>query len=291
MPSDRPSLRGDAWPLSASLIVSLAVAATIGLADVVYVLSVAGGDIGGRLLAVLPIYFIAAFIAAQLVFWLLRAGLRPFFGLGRNAHAVLAGLTFLAAGLLHYFESAGVQRVLQEQADSPAAQGGSCPPGLACTPLPEAGALRAAEPAVRRAAAERGQLNAELFALLMHDADAEVRAALARRADLPPELLERLAGDRHPAVRAAAAAAPRQSDEMLTRLAFDRDEGVRLAVLRNRGAPPTALAALAASASAEIRLLVAAHPRASEPVLQRLRDGSGDAAERIAQDRLRGGSR
>ena len=112
-----------------------------------------------------------------------------------------------------------------------------------------------------------------------------------RRADLPPELLERLAGDRHPAVRAAAAAAPRQSDEMLTRLAFDRDEGVRLAVLRNRGAPPTALDALAASASAEIRLLVAAHPRASEPVLQRLRDGSGDAAERIAQDRLRGGSR
>ena len=225
------------------------------------------------------------------MFWLLRAGLRPFFGLGRNAHAVLAGLTFLAAGLLHYFESAGVQRVLQEQADSPAAQGGSCPPGLACTPLPETGALRAAEPAVRRAAAERGQLNAELFALLMHDADAEVRAALARRADLPPELLERLAGDRHPAVRAAAAAAPRQSDEMLTRLAFDRDEGVRLAVLRNRGAPPTALDALAASASAEIRLLVAAHPRASEPVLQRLRDGSGDAAERIAQDRLRGGSR
>ena len=82
MSPDRPASHDDAWPLSSSLIVSFAVAATIGLADVVYVLSVAGGDIGGRLLAVLPIYFIAAFSAAQLVFWLLRAGLRPVLGLG-----------------------------------------------------------------------------------------------------------------------------------------------------------------------------------------------------------------
>jgi hypothetical protein len=134
------SRRHAAWPLASSLIVSLAVAATIGLADVVYVLDVAGGDIGGRLLAVLPIYFIAAFIAAQLAFWLLRASVRRLLSASaRNAHAVVAGLTFLAAALLHYAESSGVQRVLQEQADSPAAHGGSCPPGVACTALPAGG--------------------------------------------------------------------------------------------------------------------------------------------------------
>jgi hypothetical protein len=46
---------------------------------------------------------------------------------------------------------------------------------------------------------------------------------------------------------------------------------------------------LASSASAEIRLLVAEHPRASEPVLQRLLDGSADRAELLARERLRGG--
>jgi hypothetical protein len=76
---------------------------------------------------------------------------------------------------------------------------------------------------------------------------------------------------------------------MLSRLAFDREERVRLAVARNRNAPPTALDVLASGSSAEIRLLVAGHPRASEPVLQRLLDESGDRAERIAQERLRGG--
>lgn len=288
-PPANASPEQDAWPLASSIIVSLAVAATIGLANVAYVLSVAGGDIGARLLAVLPIYFFAAFVGACLVFWLLHALLKPLLGRGRNAHAVLAGLTFLAAGLLHYAESSGVQRVLQEQADAPAARRGSCPPGLACTPLRAADELREADAAARAAAAERGLLNAELFALFLRDPDPGVRATLARRADLPQELLERIAGDRHPRVRAAAAESPRLSDEALTRLAFDRDEGVRLAVAGNREAPPTALDILASQSVAEIRLLVAKHPRASEPVLQRLLDGSDDAAERISQERLRGG--
>jgi hypothetical protein len=285
----QPSSGKDILPLSASIIVSLAVAATIGLADVVYVLSVAGGQVGGRLLAVLPIYFIAAFAAAQFVFWLLRAAVGAFLPLDMRGHAVVAGLTFLAAGLLHYAESTGVQRVLQEQAGSPLAQADSCPPGLACMPLPPADELREADAASRRNAAERGLLSAELFALLMRDRDAEVRAALARRADLPEELLERLSGDRHPAVREAVASSPRLSDEALSRLAFDREERVRLAVVRNHNAPPTALDILASGRSAEIRLLVAEHPRASEPVLRRLLDAGGDAAEQRAQERLRSG--
>ncbi len=284
-PADR---KPDAWPLSASIVASLAVAATIGLANVVLVLGVAGGDIGGRLLAVLPIYFIAAFTAAQLAFWLLRASLGRMLGLGTNAHAVVVGLTFLAAGLLHYAESSGVRRVLQEQADSPAAHGGSCPPGVACTALRPADELKEADAVARRAVAERGLLNAEGFALLLRDPDPGVRAALARRADLPQELLERMAGDRHPDVREAAAEAPRQSDEALSRLAFDREQRVRLAVARNRNAPPTALEVLASSASAQIRLLVAEHPRASEPVLQRLLNDRGDRAEQVARGRLPG---
>lgn len=288
-PPSSPDSKRDAWPLPSSIIASLAVAAAIGLANVVLVLDVAGGDIGGRLLAVLPIYFIAAFAAAQLVFWLLRASLGRLLGLGTNAHAVVAGLTFLAAALLHYMESSGVQRILQEQAASPAAHGGSCPPGVACTPLRPADELREADAAARRAAAERGTLNAEGFALLLRDPDPGVRAALAHRADLPQELLERMAGDRHPAVREAAAESLRQSDEALSRLAFDREARVRLAVARNRNAPPTALEVLASGSSAEIRLLVAGHPRASEPVLKRLLNESDDRAERLAKERLRGG--
>ncbi len=288
-PPVKSSRAQDALPLSASIVVSLAVAATIGLADVAYVLSAAGGAVGGRLLAVLPIYFIAAFVAAQLVFWLLRAAVKAVMPLDMRGHAVATGLTFLLAGLLHYAESTGVQRVLQEQSASSDAQGGSCPQGAACTPLPPADRLREADAAARRAAAERGQLDAGLFALLMRDTDAGVRAALARRTDLPQELLERMAGDRHPMVRAAAAESPRLSDEALSRLAFDREEAVRLAVARNRNAPPTALDVLASTHSPEVRFLVAGHPRASEPVLQRLLDGSGDRAERAAQERLLSG--
>lgn len=289
----------EAWPLSTSITASLAVSAVIGLANVVHVLGLTGGDIGGRLLAVLPIYFIAAFAGAQFAFWLLRAlvgqvlglvrGDSAHAGLGARGHGVVVLLTFLAAGLFQYAESLGVQRVLLEQAASPAAQGGSCPPGIACMPLRPADEVAAADAAARRAVAERGLLAAEGFALLLRDPDPAVRATLARRLDLPDELLERMAGDRHPAVREAVAAALRLSDDALSRLAFDREERVRLAVARNRNAPPTALVVLASGSSAEIRLLVAEHPRASEPVLQRLLNGSGDRAERIARERLPGG--
>ncbi len=289
----------DAWPLSASIIASLAVSAVIGLANVVHVLGLTGGSIGGRLLAVLPIYFIAAFTGAQFAFWLLRwlvglvigqvGGASGDAGLGARAHGVVVLLTFVAAGVLQYAESTGVQRVLQAQADSPAAHGGSCPAGMACTPLRSADELKDADAATRRAAAERGLLAADGFALLLRDPDPAVRATLARRADLPQELLERMAGDRHPAVRETVAGVLRLSDESLSRLALDRVESVRLAVARNRNAPPTALEMLALSGSAEIRLLVAEHPRASEPVLLRLQDGGADRAARIARGRLPGG--
>jgi len=277
-PPDKPAL-----PLSASIVVSLAVAATIGLADVAYVLSVAGGEIGARLVAVLPIFFLAAFAAAQIAFWALRAAVGALMPLDMRGHAVSTGLTFLLAGILHYAESSGVQRLLHERAAAAAA---SCPQGMACLPQPKAEALQGADVEARRAAAERGLLDATLFAQLMRDPDADVRATLARRADLQQELLERMAGDRHPAVRAAAAASPRLSNAMFNTLAIDRDDGVRLAVARNRNAPPTALAILAVMRSAELRELVAAHPRASEPVLERLLDGSGDDAERLALQRL-----
>ena len=207
--------------------------------------------------------------------------------LDMRGHAVLAGLTFLVAGLIHYVEHSGVQDMLRQQAS---ASEGSCPQGMDCAPLPDAGTLAEADPAARRAAAARARLDAGLFALLLRDTDAQVRATLARRADLPEELLERLSGDRHPAVRAAAAESPRLSDAALTRLAFDRERSVRLAVARNRHAPPTALDILASIDDAQLRLLVAEHPRAGEPVWQRLLDGSGDAAERIAQERLSGRS-
>jgi len=77
-----------AWPLSSSIVASLAVAAVVGLANIVLVLDLAGGEIGGRLLAVLPIYFIAAFAAAQLAFWLLRASVGRLLGLGVHAPQV-----------------------------------------------------------------------------------------------------------------------------------------------------------------------------------------------------------
>ncbi|MBS3916279.1 MAG: hypothetical protein KGZ31_01160 [Sulfuritalea sp.] len=287
------------WPLSVSIIASLAVSAVIGLANVVHVLGLTGGSIGGRLLAVLPIYFLAAFLSAQFAFWLLRwlvGRVAALFrdasdnaGLGARGHGVVVLLTFVVAALLQYAESSGVQRVLQDRADSPAAQEGSCPPGLACTSLRPAGELKAADAATRRAAAERSLLTAEGFALLLRDPDPAVRATLARRADLPQELLERLAGDRHPSVREAVAGELRLGDGALSRLALDRVESVRLAVARNRNAPPTALEFLAGSSSAEIRLLVAEHPRASEPVLLRLLNDSTDRAEQVARERLPGG--
>ncbi len=276
-------------PLSASIVVSLALAATVGLAEVAYVLSIAGAPVGGLLIAVLPIFFIAAFTITQLVFWLLRALAGRFLLLDMRAHAVLSGLTFLLMGALHATENIGVQRLLQERMASGAAHAGSCPVRMDCLPLRAVADWREAAVALREEMATRGTLDAEGFSVLMRDPQATVRAALARRTDLPQELLERMAGDPDPGVRAAVAASPRLSDDALNRLAFERNEAVRLAVARNHNAPPTALDILASTPSAPIRLLVARHPRASEPVLRRLLDGSGDAAEQIARERLRKG--
>lgn len=276
-------------PLSASIMVSLALAATVGLAEVAYVLSLAGARIGGLLLAVLPVFFIAAFTIAQLVFWLLRSLIGRFILLDLRAHAVLSALTFLFIGWLHATENAGVQRVLQERVAAGVARTGSCPAQLDCLPLRPAADWRDAPLAQREERATRGTLDAEGFSVLMRDPQASVRAALARRADLPQELLERMAGDPDPRVRETVAASPRLSDDALNRLAFERNETVRLAVARNHNAPPTALDILASTHSAPIRLLVARHPRASEPVLRRLLDGSGDEAEQIAKARLRNG--
>lgn len=290
-PERRPP--AEAWPRAFSVIASLAVAATIGFAQVLLALDVAGGAIGGRLLAVLPVYFLAAFLLAQAAFWLLRwlvAGASAALGrggLGARGHGAVVLLTFLAAALLHYSENAGLHRLAGEPGAAPAAPA-SCPPGLACAPVRSADELKQADVAERRAAAESGMLTADRFARLLRDADPAVRAALARRADLPAELLERLAGDRSAVVREAVAASLRLSDESFGRLAFDREPRVRLAVARNRNAPPTALALLASSAATEVRLLVAAHPRADAPALQRLLDGRGDSAERLARERLAG---
>ncbi|HMM54997.1 MAG TPA: hypothetical protein PKC23_08275 [Candidatus Desulfobacillus sp.] len=284
----KPAPRRGVLPLRDSIVISLALAATVGLTEIAYVLTLAGGDFGGRLLAVLPIYFLAAASAALMLFWLLRAVLGRVLLLDMPAHAVLALLTFLAVGLLHLMLSRGMQGVMEEKAQA-AAQGGSCPQGLNCLPLRPAQDVRRADAGERRATAERGRLDAEGFALLMRDPDEAVRAALARRADLPQELLQRMAGDPSSLVRVAAAESPRQSDDALSRLAIDRDEGVRLAVAKNRDAPPTALDLLASGLSPRIRLLVAGHPRASEPVLRRLLNGSGDPAEALARQRLASG--
>lgn len=289
-PCERPD--SEAWPLSATLIASLAVAATVGVAMVAYVLAVAGGEIHGRLIAVLPVYFIAAFFSVLVVFWGLHAlvaWIRRELGggMGAREHGIVAFATFLVVSLIHYAQGPAVQRLLEERG-SEAVQAGSCPEGVECLPARAADELRGLPAAERGQVAGRGRLTAESFAALLHDPEPQVRTALAGRRDLPRELLERLAGDRAAEVREAAAGSPRLSDEALNRLAIDRDERVRLAVARNRHAPPTALDLLAGGPSGEVRALVAAHPNASEPVLQRLL-GREDRAAQMAAERLRRG--
>lgn len=294
--SDNPSTPPrEEWPLSAAVITALAVSTTVGLALAVYVLATAGSDIRGPLLAVLPIYFIAAFFASLVVFWTLRAAavwMSGVFGdgrLGTRGHGAVALLTFAVAGLLHYAQGAGLQRLLDGRAVA-GGRAGSCPERMECLPLTSAEELADLDSAARLRAAERGRLSAATFALLMRDPDPRVRSALAHRSDLPVELLERLAGDRAAEVREAVAASPRLSDEAMNRLAVDPSENVRLTLARNRSTPPTALDMLAGSASGIIREEVASHPRASEPVLRRLIGGRSDRAERLARQRLGGGT-
>ena len=294
MNDNPPVPQREEWPLPAALIASLAVSATVGLAMVAYVLSVAGGGIRGRLIAVLPIYFIAAFFTSLLVFWTLRACVAWISGefgdgrLGAREHGVVALLTFLLVSLLHYAQGTDMQRRLHEW-NSVSAQAGSCPERMDCLAPRSAGELEGADVQERLRMAERGRLTAETFALFMRDADPRVRATLARRADMPEELLERLAGDRAAEVRVAVAQSPRTGDDAMNRLAFDREESVRLALAHNRNAPPTALDVLAGNPAGDLREAVAMHPNASEPVLRRLLSGRADRAEQVAQERLRSG--
>lgn len=293
MNGDRSPQR-EAWPLSATVITSLAVSATVGLAMVVYVFAVAGGSVHGRLVALLPIFFFAAFATAIIVFWaayfIVARIAREFGGgqIGAREHGIAVLLTFLAVSALHYMQGVGMRQLLHER-ESPSVQAGSCPERTECLPLRPADELTGADARERMLMAERGRLSAATFALLMRDADPRVRATLARRADLPVELLDRMAGDRAAEVREAVAESPRAGDDAMNRLAFDPEESVRLALARNRNAPPTALDALAGSPSSAIRDLVAAHPNASEPVLRRLLNGSSDPAEQMAKERLRAG--
>lgn len=291
MNNDQPPQR-EAWPLSATVITSLAVSATVGLAMVAYVFAVAGGSVHGRLAALLPIFFFAAFATAIIIFWavyFIVAWLAREFGggqVGTREHGIAVLLTFLAVSAFHYMQGLGMQQLLHER-ESPSVRAGSCPERMECLPLRSADELAGADAQERMRIAERGRLDAETFALLMRDPDPRVRATLARRADLPVELLDRLAGDRVAEVREAVAESPRTGDDAMNRLAFDREESVRLALARNRNAPPTALDALAGSPSNVIRELVAAHPNASEPVLRRLLNGSSDRAEQLSRERLR----
>lgn len=283
-----------AWPLSATIITSLAVSATVGLAMLAYVFSSSGGTIHGQLANLLFVFFFAAFASALIVFWTLHAivvRIARQFGDGRigaREHGIAVLLTFLAAGAFHYEQGLGMQQMLQARGAS-SAQASSCPERMECLPPRPADELAGADAQERLRAAERGRLSAETFALLMRDADPRVRSTLARRADLPVELLDRLAGDKAAEVRAAVALSPRTGDEAMNRLAFDREESVRLALASNRNAPPTALDALAGNPSPILREAVANHPNASEPVLRRLLTGRADRAEQVAQERLRSG--
>lgn len=294
MNSTPPKPQRDDWPRSATIITSLAVSATVGLAMLAYVLSTAGGSIHGQLANLLPVFFFAAFASTLIVFWVLHslvAWLAREFGSGRNGaheHGIAVLLTFLVVSAFHYAQGVGMRQLLHER-DARSVEADSCPERTECLPPRSAGELAAADAQERLRMAERGRLTAETFALLMRDADPRVRATLARRADLPVELLGRLAGDRVAEVREAVALSPRTDDEAMNRLAFDREESVRLALARNRNAPPTALDALAGNPSGALRELVANHPNASEPVLRRLLTGRGDRAEQVAEERLRGG--
>src|SRR5574340_94469 len=260
------------WPLAWVVIASLAVAATLAGALVVYVLAVAEGERSGRFFAVLPIYFIAAFCLGMVIFWGLRAVLRrvkmllgdPVMGTREYGAVVL--LTFVVASALHYTQSQGL-RDLREAERSQAASGVT------------AAELRDADESARLRAAAEQPLQPDAWALLMRDRDAGVRLALAKRADLPAELTELLAADPASEVRAVIGASAKTADATLQRLAYDREASVRLAVAGNPHAASGVLDILAAS-SAKVRAAVAANPRTSPDTLAKLMNDEDQAVAR-----------
>ncbi|MEW5890922.1 MAG: hypothetical protein AB1768_18215 [Pseudomonadota bacterium] len=267
---------GDNWPRAATRLTALAVAATIGAAMVVYVLTSAGGAVGTRLLVVLPIYFVAAFALGFMVFWGVFSAVAWYkerFAdgvVGSREHAAAVLLTFVAVSLLQLSQGAALQSI---EATRPAAVEGGVP----------AAQLRAAPPDERLVAAQGAALRPDAYAVLMRDPDLRVRLALAQRPDLPAELMEFLADDRAPQVRAVVAASPKTDDATLRRLAYDREEDVRLAVAGNATAAPGVLEILATSTAA-VRAAVAANPRTGREVLLLL---AGDEDAAVATAALR----
>ncbi|MFZ5509030.1 MAG: hypothetical protein ACOZCP_03135 [Pseudomonadota bacterium] len=279
MVDSQPSPRnGDSWPRAATRLAALAVAATIGAAMVVYVLVSAGGAVGTRLLAVLPIYFVAAFALGFLVFWGVFGAVAWYkerFAdgiLGRREHATAVLLTFVVVSLLQLSQGAALQGL------------GETPPAASEGGV-SAARLRAAPPDERLAAAQGAALRPDAYAVLMRDPDLRVRLALAQRADLPAELMEYLADDRAPQVRTVVAASPKTDDATLRRLAYDRDEGVRLAVAANETAAAGVLQILAESTTA-VRAALARNPRTPREILQVLAQDSEPAVAQAARARL-----
>lgn len=249
----------------------------------VYGLVSAGGEVGPRLLAVLPIYFVAALGLGFLVFWGVFGAVAWYkeqFAdgvLGSREHAVAVLLTFVVVGLLQLGQGAAVQSI---EATRPTAVEGGV----------SAARLRAAPPEERLAAAQGGLLRPDAYVVLMRDPDVRVRVALAQRADLPAELMEYLADDRVPRVRAVVAASPKTDDATLRRLAFDQEEEVRLAVAGNATAAPGVLEILATSTRA-VRAAVAANPRTGRDVLLLLAGDEDAAVAAAAQRNLAGQGR
>lgn len=278
--SPRTPRDGESWPRSATIIAGLAVSATVGLAMVAYVLAVSGGETSGRLIAVMPIYFIATFALVFGAFWAIYSAVAWYkrsFGdgvLGTREHAAAVLLTFVLVSVLQMSQANGI-RQMQEAAPSPPAFGIS------------AAQLRDATPHERLVAAQSAALHPDAFTVLMRDPDPQVRLALTARADVPGELLDFLAADRVPEVRRQVAASPKAADEILRRLAYDREESVRLAVAGN----PTVLAGvleILAESTPAVRAAVAQNPRTPRETLRILaEDGdpqvAGAAVARLGQ--------
>lgn len=283
-PSPRPPRDGESWPFSATLITSLAVAATVGAAMVIHVLLVAGGEVRTRLVAVLPIYFIATFALVFAAFWGIRALVvwaKQRFGdgvMGAREHGIAVLLTFVLVSLVQYSQGEGLRELYR------AGGAAGVDTGLS------AGELRDMDPDARLRAADSSALRPDAYAVLLRDRDLRVRLALTRRPELPAQLLDLLADDPAAAIRAAVAESPKTDDVTLRRLAYDREERVRLAVARNRDAGSGVLDVLAGG-TAPVRAAVAANPRTARETLVLLARDEDPAVARVAQARLTAAAR
>lgn len=282
--SPRTPRDGESWPRSATVIAGLAVSTTVGLAMVAYVLAVSGGETSVRLIAVMPIYFIATFALVFGAFWAIYSGIAWYkrsFGdgvLGTREHAAAVLFTFVLVSVLQMSQANGIREMQQAVPPSPAF-------GIS------AAQLRNATPHERLVAAQSAALHPDAFPVLMRDPDPQVRLALTARADVPGDLLDFLAADRVAEVRRQVAASPKAADEVLRRLAYDREESVRLAVAGNSEILEGVLEILAESTPA-VRAAVALNPRTAPETLLRLaQDADPRVADSAAARLKRGTSR